>query len=77
MNSSDQTTHGEEPAEQDAIEIQRLLAWYYRTEYPSRHSAVGDRWDAAKRWCDTGGGARPMGGAPRNHARGSHLGRNR
>jgi hypothetical protein len=46
MNSSEQTTHGEEPAEQDAIEIQRLLAWYFRTEDPSRHSAVGDLRDA-------------------------------
>jgi hypothetical protein len=47
MNSSDQTTHGEEQAEEDAIEIQRLLAWYFRTEDPSRHSAVGDLRDAA------------------------------
>jgi hypothetical protein len=47
MNSSEQTTHGEEPAERDAIEIQRLLAWYFRTEDPSRHSAVGDLRDAA------------------------------
>jgi len=47
MNSSDQTTHGDEPAEQDAIEIQRLLAWYFRTEDPSRHSAISDLRDAA------------------------------
>jgi hypothetical protein len=47
MNSSEQTTHGEEPAEQDAIEIQRLLAWYFRTEDPSRHSPTGDLRDAA------------------------------
>ncbi len=48
MNSSDQTTTGEEPAEQeDAIEIQRLLAWYFRTADPSRHSVIGDLRDAA------------------------------
>ena len=47
MNSSEQTTHGEELAEQDPIEIQRLLAWYFQTEDPSRHSAVGDLRDAA------------------------------
>jgi hypothetical protein len=46
MKSSDTTKHGDEPAEQDPIEIQRLLAWYFRTEDPSRHSAVGDLRDA-------------------------------
>jgi hypothetical protein len=47
MNSPDKTTTGEEPAERDAIEIQRLLAWYFRTEDPSRHSVIGDLRDAA------------------------------
>jgi hypothetical protein len=47
MNSSDQTTPGDEPAEQDAIEIQRLLAWYFSTEDPSRHPSAGDLRDAA------------------------------
>ncbi len=47
MKSPDQTTHGDEPGEADAVEIQRLLAWYFRTEDPSRHSAIGDLKDAA------------------------------
>ena len=48
MKSSDTTnTHGDEPAEQDSIEIQRLLAWYFRTEDPSHHSTIGDLRDAA------------------------------
>ena len=47
MNGPEQTKHGDEPSEQDAIEIQRLLAWYFRTQDPSRHPATGDLRDAA------------------------------
>jgi hypothetical protein len=48
MKSSDTTTRpGDDPAERDAIEIQRLLAWYFRTEDPSPHSTIGDLRDTA------------------------------
>jgi hypothetical protein len=47
MKSSDTTKHGDEPAGQDPIEIQRLLAWYFRTEDPSHRSTIGDLRDAA------------------------------
>jgi hypothetical protein len=35
-----------EPAEQDPMSIQRLLAWYFRTEDPSRIRLAGRLYDA-------------------------------
>lgn len=36
-----------EPGEHSPLEIQRLLAWYYATEDPTRHDGTRDVRDAA------------------------------
>jgi hypothetical protein len=37
----------QEPGEHSPLEIQRLLAWYYATEDPTRHDGTRDVRDAA------------------------------